>query len=625
MRTTTEQRTFRSFHRIDRARLDEGRRSVAVSFSSEAPVRDRAWGPPVVLLHEARSADLDRATSALLNHDPNHIIGRVDDAHIDMLDRRGRARITFDDDEDGNRAMRKVKSGSLAGVSVSYRALEGRELDQDEEWTSAEGRTFTGPASIATRWEPVEISLTPIPADSTVGVGRSRQRTGDMPQDDRNDPTTQLDQPGGTAVAERQRISELRRIARQGRMPEETVDGWIETGTTVDQARAQALEHWHNTNPPVGQTQSVEVGRGAEERWNDAHVAGMLERLDLLRAEDFPRHTQPARLSLAEIGRHCLRRAGVSDADRLSPSEIAQRAFYHSTSDFANILENTATKAIAVAFREAPSTYSAWVKEGSANKIDVDVSRLSFSEAPDVELNVELMPISDGTFTDGKEVVRIKTYGKRFSISRNAVINDDLGVLSDIPVLFSQSVRRKIDDLVYTDTLVANPTLSGDSTAVFHANHSNLETGAGSALDSAALSAARKAMRLQTGPAGAFLNIMPRYLLVPPSLETTAEELINSLVKPDGSTAANTLNIFSRGGLDVITEPRLESDSTTRWYLLSGKSQAAIEVLYLNDNRTPILTRETGQTTVLGAAWTVFFDVGVGAIDYRGAVRNEGS
>lgn len=161
---------YRSFE-LDRSTLNKEERSVDVSFSSETPVK--RWFGLEILLHSPENVGLGRIRSmgaALMNHDPRMIIGTVKNVRIDG--KRGVATIVFDDDEDGNKAFKKVTSGSLRGVSVGYVIEKFREIRSDEEWNG-----IKGPAYVATRWSPYEISLTPIPADHTVGVGREATRS----------------------------------------------------------------------------------------------------------------------------------------------------------------------------------------------------------------------------------------------------------------------------------------------------------------------------------------------------------------------------------------------------------------------------------------------------------------
>jgi HK97 family phage prohead protease len=163
---------------LDRSQLDEESRTVTLSFSSETPVS--RWMGDEYLLHGKKNVDLARLKSigaALYGHnayDLDSIVGAVSSARIDEKARRGEASITFDDDEIGAKALGKVKSGSLRGVSVGYAIHEAVRVEENEKWVDPESkREYAGPALIATRWEPYEISLTPVPADPSVGVGRA--------------------------------------------------------------------------------------------------------------------------------------------------------------------------------------------------------------------------------------------------------------------------------------------------------------------------------------------------------------------------------------------------------------------------------------------------------------------
>jgi phage head maturation protease len=172
---------------LDRATLNKEARSVDVAFSSEHAVK--RWFGSEILLHGDGNVDLSRLRSmgsALLNHDPNKIIGRV--ANVKIEGKRGTATIIFDDDEDGNKAMRKVESGSLRGVSTGYLIEKYREVRADEEWDG-----IKGPAYVATRWAPYEITLTAVPADHTVGVGRDATRSLDGIEIERSERKEQND------------------------------------------------------------------------------------------------------------------------------------------------------------------------------------------------------------------------------------------------------------------------------------------------------------------------------------------------------------------------------------------------------------------------------------------------
>lgn len=165
---------YRSFS-INVKAIDEKKRSVDISFSSEDPSKPYSWSNPEVLLHGDENVDLSYLKdlgSVLLNHQPRGpgmpvvIVGKPENVRIE--DRIGRATIIFDTDDESEKAFQKVQSGSLRGVSVGAKIRAVTLIESGEEYQG-----YTGPADLATLWMPVEISLTPIPMDGTVGVNKS--------------------------------------------------------------------------------------------------------------------------------------------------------------------------------------------------------------------------------------------------------------------------------------------------------------------------------------------------------------------------------------------------------------------------------------------------------------------
>lgn len=150
-------------------------RKFTLSFSSEEPY-NRWWGTEI-LSHTESAVNLERLNSigvVLYNHNREKVIGKVLRAWVDGS--RGCAEIEFDSDEASEIIYQKVSSGTLKGVSVGYIVDVWEEVSANKQ--SSDGR-FTGPCDIATRWTPYEISIVSVPADPTVGVGRSQEQQGE--------------------------------------------------------------------------------------------------------------------------------------------------------------------------------------------------------------------------------------------------------------------------------------------------------------------------------------------------------------------------------------------------------------------------------------------------------------
>lgn len=154
-----------------RAMEGEGNeRKFTISFSSETRVE--RWFGGEYLDHSENAVDLTRINEmgcVLFNHNRDKVIGKVCRAWIE--DKRGYAEIEFDDDEESEKIYKKVRSGTLPGVSVGYQIKTWEEVPAGSKSTDG----FEGPCDIARQWSPYEISIVSVPADTTVGVGRSME------------------------------------------------------------------------------------------------------------------------------------------------------------------------------------------------------------------------------------------------------------------------------------------------------------------------------------------------------------------------------------------------------------------------------------------------------------------
>lgn len=149
----------------------ENEKRYELSFSSEEPYN--RWYGIEILDHTEGCMDLNRLQSlgvVLFNHKMDRVIGKIIKAWNE--DGRGKAIIEFDDDNESEIIRKKVASGTLKGVSVGYNVDVWEEVAAGK--SSSDGR-FNGPCYIAKKWIPLEISIVSVPADPTVGVGRSQE------------------------------------------------------------------------------------------------------------------------------------------------------------------------------------------------------------------------------------------------------------------------------------------------------------------------------------------------------------------------------------------------------------------------------------------------------------------
>ena len=156
---------------------DQDSRRRIISFSSETPYT--RWFGVEILDHADGAVDLSRLNQVgvlLFNHDTDVVLGKVIRAWVE--NGRGMAEVEFDTDDDAEKIFGKVKSGTLKTTSVRYSVDAWEEVAAGKQ--SADGR-FTGPCQIARKWTPLEVSIVSVPADATVGVGRSDGQTNTTP------------------------------------------------------------------------------------------------------------------------------------------------------------------------------------------------------------------------------------------------------------------------------------------------------------------------------------------------------------------------------------------------------------------------------------------------------------
>lgn len=126
-----------------------------------------------ILNHDDADLDFLRSSGSLLkNHDPNQIIGSIE--HVECKDNRCMARVRFTSTQAGKDAELEVREGALKSTSFGYEHKSGGTIIPSGERYMHHGKEYVGPAKI-TGFRALEVTLTPIPADSTTGVGRSKE------------------------------------------------------------------------------------------------------------------------------------------------------------------------------------------------------------------------------------------------------------------------------------------------------------------------------------------------------------------------------------------------------------------------------------------------------------------
>lgn len=416
-------------------------------------------------------------------------------------------------------------------------------------------------------------------------------------------------------AAERTRAAEIRKAVKAARLPETVAEELVDAGTPLDKARETIINRLAEADTVETRNQ-VRVVADAVDRFRAGAQAALLAKAGLAKDDA---GNELRGLSLRELAREALEIHNVATRS-MRPVEMVKAAMTHSTGDFVFILANVAEKSMLRGYEEAAETFQAWTATGTLSDFKA-VSRIDLNTFPSLAKVDEGGEYQYATIGERGETVQLATYGNLFSITRQAIINDDMSVFTRIPQRMGRAAVRTVGNLVYA-VVTANPAMS-DSTALFHANHKNL-AGAGGAPSVTTLDAGRVAMATQKDRSGnaVALNIRPRYMLVPVALEGTSKVLMASEFDP--SKTQRVPNSVA-GLAEVISDARLDAASTTAWYLAADPNATdTVEVSYLDGASTPWLEQQDGWK-VDGVEFKVRLDAAVKALAWEGLYKNAGA
>ena len=324
---------------------------------------------------------------------------------------------------------------------------------------------------------------------------------------------------------------------------------------------------------------------------------------------------------LLDLARASLARTGVK-TDGMGQMEIVASAFTQSTSDFPVLLENVMHKALQSSYARAALTWNRFCAIGSVGDFRAH-NRYRTGSFGALDAVNELGEFVNKSIPDGeKSSITAATKGNIINLSRQAVINDDLGAFVGLSGMLGRAAARTIEIDVYA-MLALNgglgPTMA-DGKTLFHADHFNI--GAAAAISMASIDADRVLMASQKDISGNdYLDIRPAVLLLPIGLGGTARSINDAQYDPDTANKLQKPNIVNGLYRDIVDTPRLAG--TRRYSLAEATDAPVLEVAFLDGRQDPYLEVQDG-FDVDGARYKVRLDYGIAAVDYRGAVTNAG-
>jgi len=617
---------------IDSDSINTEARSVDILISTETPLRRTDYWSgekyDEVLLHGDENVDLTRAVNAKLRwmHGSGKYgelpLGRLDLVRLENKELRATAYFSKAN-PDGDMFWKMVEDGTLSEISVGGKKQEVRITEREGDVPLVE----------VTRWEFQEASLVDIGADPSAGIGRSENDEGDI-MDKLDELRRELDKlkadgADSSAIsrkvdevnAEILRVSdenkELKRSAsindlaaqHKGLIDEDGVERFLSDKTKSPDDFARALLAVKTKNQA-----DVSFQRGEDDAGLDSIKRAVGDSLIIRFGGNVENPHADAHkftgASMLEIAR------AITGYDGFDKEALIKRAM--GSDDFPILLGNVANKMLDIAFEEANATFDVWTQA-------VDVTDFKQGVAAHMQTGGKLQKLAEKgelkniEFGENGETFKLESYGAEFSVTRQMLINDDLGAFQKFFEEFGAMARRTANSIVY-DLLQSKGDFTNykmsDGKAIFEtANHKNLDS-TGAAINTTSLSAGRTKMRRQKD-GDIKLNITPKFLIVSPEKEVEALQILNSESDPSANNSGVT-NVH-RNTLDVVVESELDANP---WYLAAQRR--TIKVLYLQGtNRRPLVSEKS--RTLSGVTFECVFDFGVYAEDYRGLYKNAGA
>jgi hypothetical protein len=291
-----------------------------------------------------------------------------------------------------------------------------------------------------------------------------------------------------------------------------------------------------------------------------------------------------------------------------------------------NILSNVATKELVAGYEEQDNTW----REVSTIKTVRDFKKVTTYRLLD---NMEYEPlgpggeIKHGSVSQESYERQAKTYAKMFALTREDIINDDLGAFDDLRTRLGAGAAMKMRDIFWSTFL--------DNGSFFTSGRGNFISGATTnlGLDGVGLGLGIKAFRtMKSAEADGAKRIggEPVILLVPPELEAIAQQLYTSSNLTGGSNPTPNANIYVNKYRPVIVPQLSESgfsgNSATAWYLFRATSvYAAMVVSFLNGQQSPVVESADADFNTLGIQFRGYHDFGVDKAEYVAGVKSKGA
>ena len=445
--------------------------------------------------------------------------------------------------------------------------------------------------------------------------GQIAEREAEEVGETRNQPGNAEEAATRAVRAERERVATITDLAQRAGASDLGAEH-VRSGTSVDAFRTALLDHMvaKEAAAPTDSNTRAHVGTEAADKVRSAKIEALSYGLGAPVPQAGP--SEAARQfmgrGLVDLAADSIDYRGGRMLNARQIDEIFTRASM-TTSDFPIIFEGSINRTLEQRYALAVPTFKRFARKRNFRDFRPDTT-VKLGDFPLLQKVLESGEIKYGSFVEGKEQVQAFSYAIALRVTRQMLINDDLGAISDLLTSYGGTVALFEEVTFYASAFNGN---LADGKSVYHADHKNL-AGAGTAIDVDNVGKARAAMSKQKSAGDNPLLANPaKILLVGPDKLTEAEKLLASITP---ATVSN-VNIFS-GRLEPLESSQLSGKD---WHLLTDPAFGSnYRWGYLEGYEAPRVRMDEpfGQQ---GFAMSVEHDFGCGATDFRFGYKNPGA
>ena len=515
----------------------------------------------------------------------------------------------------------------LGDKGYRWQASIGADVDEQRlvdggEAVTVNGQTFSGPVRIVSRSTLRECSFVTLGADAATAVqitakaGESPMQDDQMKAEDGMPTGPEMSQENGGPTGPSDMASASPKVDIAAVRAEVVADVTREVKAAVlGDLRAARGPAIHASKPAVDeehvQIAAMQIvgglGKEVEKQFGDSPLVEAA-------------HKRSRSIGLQEVLVSAARKGGYDGPAKVTASNlrpILVAAF--ATHSISNVLAATYGKYLLAGFEAVESTWEAISSIRPLNDFkSVTGVRLDGGFVFDEVGSDGKLKSADAS--DATRTLQAKTYGRMSSITRQDIVNDDLGALTQVPRRLGRGAALKFNSVFWTEFQSSNSSYYEAASAA-----------GGNALAIASLESAYTAYGQLTDPDGNPLGVTPAILLVPKGLAITARKLnssANMIVSSLGSTSSKVLepqaNVLA-GLLDPVESSYLTTAATasnSTWWLCANPNDIpAMEVGFLNGQRQPTVESADADFDTLGIQVRGYFDYGVSKGEKRAAYR----